>query len=269
MAREPLSAIVLTFNVAHKLRKCLKSLEFVDELVVVDSGSTDETVAIAQQYTEHVFRHTPYQNYAAQNTWALQQTTHNWTLICDSDEQVTQELRDEILRKLEKKPNAVAYHLPRKNSFMGKQIKHGGWGNDTVVRFFRKDRCEFIPRQVHPELKTNGNTGRLSGALLHEPYANLDEWMERFQRYARWGAENAEVKGQRAGWITLGLKPLAKFFKVYVLRAGFLDGLPGLMIAMFAAFSMFMRYMYLYEVQEGLASPHETTAPPDEDLPLG
>ena len=250
MPRSPLSAIVLTWNVAHKLRDCLASLDFVDEIVVVDSGSTDATLAVAMEYTDRILVNTPYKNYAAQNTWALERTSHNWTLICDSDERVTPALREEILALLEKEPECDAYEIPRENWFMDRRIRHGGWGADGVVRFFRKDRCRFIPRQVHPELQVDGKTGKLTAPLIHIPYANLDEWMERFQRYARWGAENAHAKGHRAGWLTIGFKPIAKFFKVYILRGGFLDGLPGLVIAFFSMFSMFLRYLYLRESEK-------------------
>lgn len=262
MPRPSISAIVLTWNVAHKLRPCLESLDFVDEILVVDSGSDDDTVEIAREYTERILSHTPYENYAAQSTWALEQTEHAWTLICDSDERVTPQLREEILQTLETGPECDAYHLPRQNHFMNREIRHGGWGGDTVVRFFNKERCRFIPRQVHPELQVDGQTGRLTGALIHEPYANLHEWMERFDRYARWGAENARAKGHRANWVTLGIKPPAKFLKIYFLRLGFLDGLPGLVIAMFAMFSMFMRYMHLLEDER---NPSRATPPPKEN----
>lgn len=248
MSREPLSAIVLTYNVAHKLRPCLESLAFADEIVVVDSGSTDETPIIAREYTKRILVHTPYESYAAQQTWAFLQTTHNWTLICDSDERITPELREEILALLERGPDCSAYQVRRCNWFMGRMIRYA-WGADTVRRFFRKDRCRYEPRQVHPELQADGPIGILHGGLIHEPYSNWDEWMERFQRYARWGAANAKAKGHRANWFTIGIKPWAKFFKVYVLRRGFLDGLPGLVIAAFAMFSVMLKYLYLREEQ--------------------
>ena len=151
---EKLTVIVPVGNEAHNIREVLDSVSFADEIMVVDSHSTDDTVAIAKEYTDFIIQR-EYQYSASQKNWAIPQASHDWILLVDADERVTPELRDEIQSILKENPDpdVVAYWIYRMNHFMGKRIRYSGWQNDKVIRFFRKDKCRYEDKMVHAEIE--------------------------------------------------------------------------------------------------------------------
>jgi len=252
-----ISVIVTTWNVESKIRDCIESIKWADEVLVVDSFSKDDTVKICRELGCRILQHA-YKSYSAQNNWAIPQAKHPWVLIWDSDEICPPELRDEIIQEM-KNPRYAGYTIQRRSYFFGRWIKYSGWQKDRPTRLFHRDRGRFIIRQVHPMVELDGPVGHFKNPLLHYPYENLESWMERFHRYARWSAHNASERGDKPTLVNLSLRPLARFLRAYILKRGFLDGKQGFIIAMFSMFSVFMRYLYLQEILDGTRQTQHVT----------
>lgn len=246
---EKITAVVTCFNVEDKIRRCLESLKWVDELLVVDSYSTDATVSVAREYTDRVLQH-KYENYGAQNRWAIPQATHEWILVVDSDEWVEPELAEEIQSLLERVPEHNGYQILRRNVFLGHRIRYCGWQRDTVLRFFHRDRHRYREMQVHSDVEVEGSVGRLNGCLGHNSYRDLDDYFVRFNRFTRWAAINAARKGQNPSFVNLVFRPIFRFIRMYFFQLGFLDGRPGLILCLLGSFSVFARYARLWEKQQ-------------------
>ncbi len=249
--RQKISAIVPTYNEEDNIEDCLKSLDWVDELIVVDSFSDDRTVPIAQKYTKRVIQH-KYDYSAAQKNWVVPQTSYEWIILVDADERVTPQLRDEILQLFEKGPDKKAYWIYRTNFFLGKEIKYCGWHKDRVIRLFMKQhRYEDV--RVHAEIQAKkGQTGMLSGRLIHYSYRSFEDYLIKLQRYSKWGAEKSFEKGKRANPFNILFAPLGMFLKRYFVNFGFLDGFHGLILSLLAAVSILMKYVRLWELQKTL-----------------
>ncbi len=245
-AREPLSALVTTKNEERTIRACLESLRWADEVVVVDSGSTDGTVAIARSIADRVLEH-EYENPAAQKNWALGQLSHAWTLILDADERVTPELRREIEGVLADPSRSDGYWIRRENYFYGRPIRSAGWQRDKVLRLFDRRKGAYRPVLVHEEVALDGRADRLRAKLLHEPYRDLDQYFEKWSRYSRWSAEELRRRGVRATGIRLLVRPWLRFARMYALEGGFREGRRGLVLCWLAAFSVFTKYARRWE----------------------
>lgn len=245
-AREPVSALVTTKNEERTLRACLESIRWADEVVVVDSGSTDGTLAIARSIADRVLEH-PYENPAAQKNWALPQLAHVWALILDADERVTPALRHEIESVLADPGRSDGYWIRRENSFYGKPIRSAGWQRDRVLRLFDRRKGAYRPVLVHEEVELRGRADRLEGTLAHEPYRDLDQYFEKWSRYSRWSAEELSRRGVRASWLRLLVRPWLRFLRMYVLEGGFREGRRGIVLCWLAAFSVFTKYARRWE----------------------
>ena len=244
--REPLSALVTTKNEERTIRACLESLRWADELVVVDSGSTDGTLAIARSIADRVLEH-PYENPAAQKNWALGQLTHSWTLILDADERVTPELRREIESVLADRARRDGYWIRRENWLYGHPIRNAGWQRDRVLRLFDRNKGAYRPVLVHEEVELQGRADRLEAKLQHEPYHDLDQYFEKWGRYSRWSAEELRRRGVRASASRLLFRPWLRFARMYVLEGGFREGRRGIVLCWLAAFSVFTKYARRWE----------------------
>ena len=251
-AREPLSALVTTKNEEPSIRACLESLRWADEVVVVDSGSTDGTLAIARSIADRVLEH-PYENPAAQKNWALGELTHSWTLILDADERVTPELRREIESVLADPSRRDGYWIRRENWFYGRPIQNAGWQRDKVLRLFDRRKGAYRPVLVHEEVELQGQVDRLKARLVHEPYRDLDQYFEKWSRYSRWSAEELRRRGVSASAYYLLFRPWLRFARMYVLEGGFREGRRGIVLCWLAAFSVFTKYARLWgdEMREG------------------
>ena len=247
--REKLSVLIPTFNEERHIRACLETVRWADELVVVDSFSTDRTREIAREIANRVLEH-EYVNSATQKNWAIPQTSHPWVLIVDADERVTPELRDEILGVLEDSRGLDGFRIRRVNHFLGKRVRFCGWQNDSVLRLFRRDLGRYKEREVHADIIIeSGKVGRLRGELLHYTFDSFDQYLRKFDRYTTWAAGDRAKRTPRVRWRHLALRPAWRFFRQYVLQLGFLDGLTGLVICSLAAHSVFLKYAKLWERQ--------------------
>jgi len=241
-----LKVLITTKNEEDNLPACLTSAAFASEIWVVDSFSTDRTIEIAREYTDRVVEH-PYVNSATQKNWAIPQATHEWVLVVDADERVTPELRQAILEVLERDGGGYdGFSIPRRNYFFGKQIRHCGWETDRVIRLFRRDRSRYQDRAVHADIVLDGKLGRLDAPFEHYTYRTMDQYFEKFHRYTRWAAQDLQRHGKRPSWRNLFLRPMFRFFKMFVIRRGFLDGKHGLVLCTLAAMSVFTKYARLW-----------------------
>ena len=236
-----LSAIVIALNEAGNIADCLDTLSFCDERIVVDGGSTDATAQIAQGRGARVVSH-PFEGFGAQKGFALSLATGDWVLSIDADERVSaalaQEIRNAIAAGL-----ADAYELPRRSSFCGRLMDHSGWAPDYVLRLFRRDKAYFSADLVHERVVCNGTIARLKEPLMHDPVLRLEDALSRMDRYSTAGAEQLLAGGQSVSFMSGISHGLWTFLRTYVLRAGFLDGREGFLLAVANAEGTYYRYM--------------------------
>lgn len=261
MSRLPVTALVICYNEADTIGRCLESLAWVDDLFVVDSYSTDATLEIARRYTDHIVQH-EFTTPAAQKNWALPQCAHDWVLAVDADEWVSDALRATLERTLEAPPAATAFDLKRENFFFGRHIAHCGWDRDYVVRLFDRRVSRYADVRVHEKVLTDGRTERLAGALYHNTFRSMAQYFEKFDRYTTWGAQDLRARGRRATVTALCLRPPARFLKMYVLQLGFLDGGAGLVLCLLAACNVLVKYVKLWGLDQ-TATPQPNTRPLD------
>ncbi len=257
-ARRALSVIIPTFNEEETLPACLDSVRFADELLVVDSFSTDRTVAIARQAGARIVQR-EYGYSAQQKNWAIPQARHEWVLLVDADERVTPALRDEILRLLERGPEADGYWVRRANHFLGKRIRYCGWGTDRVIRLFRRDVSRYQDRQVHAEVDLPGPLPTLTQPLEHHTFRSFGQYWRKLDLYSEWGARQMYREGRRVGPLQILLRPIGRFIRMYFLRLGFLEGAHGVVLSMLGAFTVYLKYARLWEMQIFSTQPGEAS----------
>ncbi len=244
----PLSIIYTTHNEIDIIERSLATVAgWSDDLVVVDSFSTDGTAELLAGRPDVILRQRAYQGPAEQKNWAIERARHEWILLLDADELVTPALRQEIDSLLAAPELPYdAYWIGRDNHFMGKRIYHSGWAGDKVVRFFHRDRARYDGKQVHEEIVTEGlRVGWLRGRLEHYTFKSLEHFLDKTRRYARWSAQDHAARTPRVGFYHLFVKPVYRFCKHYLLQGGFRDGREGLMISAVLAWGVFLRYAYL------------------------
>ena len=243
-ARQTISAVVITRNEEAVIRRCVESLAWADELIVMDSGSTDRTVDICRELGANVFD-ADWQGPATQRNRGMERAAGEWILALDADEWVSDELRREIEATLAASPPAVAYRIPRLSSYCGRPMRHGGWWPDYVSRLFRRDAARFEGGIVHDRLVCAGPLGRLHNHLLHEPFTDLTKVLVKLNAYSTWGAEVMHGEGKRSGLARAVGHGAWTFFRTYVLRGGFLDGREGFMLAVSNAEGTYYKYVKL------------------------
>jgi len=241
-----LSVVVVTKNEEDRLRACLESVAWADEIVVVDADSDDKTVGVAREFTDHVVVR-PWPGYAAQKNAALDLATGRWALSLDADEVVSSELAADIGRVLAADGPADGYAVPRRNIFWGRWVRHGGLYPDWQVRLFRRTRGRFGARAVHESVTVDGRVERLSGHLEHRSYRDVSDFLARADRYAALAADEAVRAGRRARVADLVVRPLGRFFGMYVARGGFLDGWRGFLLASLYAYYVLIRSAKIWE----------------------
>ncbi|HLT52286.1 MAG TPA: glycosyltransferase family 2 protein [Flavobacteriaceae bacterium] len=241
-----LTAIIPTGNEIHNIEAVIASVDFADEILVVDSFSNDGTYDKALELGTKVIRR-EYHYSASQKNWAIPQASHEWILLVDADERVTPELKAEILEIL-KNPDAetVAYWIGRMNHFMGQRVHYSGWRNDSVIRLFKRDFCKYEDKQVHAEIIAQGKVGKLKNKLYHNTYVTFDKYIEKMNRYAWWQARDYDKKTGKLTPYHFVIKPFWGFFKHYVIQSGFRDGVVGFTIGYMQAYVVFMRYVKLW-----------------------
>ncbi len=250
MPRRPLTVIVPTYNEEATLQACLESVAFADEILLVDSFSTDGTLDIARAFGARILQH-EYVYSARQKNWVIPQATHEWVLLVDSDERVTPELRDEILRLLAGDSLRDGYWIRRANHFMGRRMQRCGWGTDKVIRLFRRDVARYEDRKVHAEIDLPPPLPVLEHPLEHHSFRSFAQYFRKLQLYSEWGAAQLYRDGKRAGFVQSLGRPVTRFLKMYVLRLGCLEGLHGLVLSMLGAFTVYLKYARLWELTLG------------------
>lgn len=245
--RHKVTAVVPTFNEAANIVECLQALQWADEIIVVDSFSTDDTVALATPLATKVVQH-EYVYSAKQKNWIIPQAAHEWVFLVDADERCTPELAAEVRQTLEN-PRHDAYWIYRRNFFLGKEIKHSGWNTDKVIRLFKREH-RYQDLNVHAEIIVpSGDVGKLRARFLHYTIDSLDQFFEKRQRYALWGSRDLAARGKRGTVGRIVGHGLGNFLKMYVLRLGFLDGAHGFVLAFLYSYYTAAKYMRLWESQ--------------------
>ena len=240
------SVVIITRNEASNLPRCLESVRWADEIIVVDAGSTDGTREIADRFGARVHVE-PWRGFGHAKQTGVDLATGDWVFSIDADEVVPPALAEEIRRVVsENNGHPAGYTVPRRTRFLGRWIRHCGWYPDRVLRLFRRERGRFDGAVVHERVVVDGPVGELTHDLLHYSYPDLETYFEKFNRYTTLGAEKAYANGERAGWSHLLVKPAVSFVKHYVLKRGFLDGLEGFVLSVLSAGAVFVKYAKLW-----------------------
>jgi glycosyltransferase involved in cell wall biosynthesis len=245
-----LSVVLITKNEIANIRECLASVRFADEIVVVDSGSTDGTVDACRQAGVSVFE-TDWPGFGPQKNRALERARGEWVLSIDADERVMPELRAEIERAIADPASPDVFEIPRLSSYCGREMRHGGWWPDHVARLFRRGRARFSDDVVHERLVFEGQAGRLHAPLRHLSFRNLEQVLDKVNLYSSAGAQMLRARGRQGGLATAVVRGLWAFFRTYVLKAGFLDGREGFLLAVSNAEGVYYKYLKLMYLRDG------------------
>ncbi len=240
-----ITALAITLNEAHNIEGYIKSLWFADEIVIVDSFSTDETVALASRHEKVTVYQRVFDNFSAQKNFAISKAKNDWVTFFDLDEEVTPKLANEIAEAF-KNPVAVAYFVKRDFYFMGKRIKYSGLQNDYIVRFFNKKHCRYNANLVHETLEVDGKSENLKSSLPHHTYKSFDDYTSKSHRYSTLQAEMLFKKGKKPNYYHFLFRPFYRFLNQFIFRLGILDGKEGFILAYVSAFSVFKRYVNLW-----------------------
>lgn len=248
-SRAKVSACVTTFNEEHNIERCLRSLTWCDEIVVVDSFSRDRTLDICRTFTDRVYQHA-WLGYIGQKNLIRDLASHPWLLYVDADEEVSPELKSEILDELRHPERGfVGFEFPRMVNYLDQWIRHGEWYPDMKLRLFLKERGRSGGQEPHDQVLIDGPVKRLNGHLYHYTYDDIHDHLETMNRFSSITAKEKFKAGGRCRSTDILLRPFLRFLKAYIFRRGFLDGRRGLLIAMASAFGVCMKYAKLWELQ--------------------
>lgn len=251
--KQKISACIVAFNEEKKIRRCLESLTWCDEIVVIDSFSSDQTPAICREYTPCVYQ-LPWPGYVEQVNRAIEKACNNWVLFIDADEEISAGLRDEVKAVFARDPaDYVAYRFPRCVYYLGKWITHGDWYPDYKIRLFRRDCGKVVGRNPHGYVSIEGRVKTLKQNLNHYSYDNISDHLKTIDNFSTIFAKEKWKEGKRCNPIShFFVHPLWKFIKPYFFRLGFLDGMQGLVVAIITSFEVAIKYIKLWEMQQGL-----------------
>ena len=242
----PVTAVIAAHDESANIEACIASVEWTTEVIVVENDSLDDTVDRARSAGATVIS-PPFSTIGASRNHGIQRSKTPWVFVLDADERCTPELAKEIQSLVGRSPGESAFRVPRQNFFLGKEIRHGGWGCDKPIRLFRRE-LRYNANLVHEHVDvTGGSTGEVKYTLLHYTYTSLDQYFEKFDRYSRWWAEQNYAKGRRGTAAAVLIKPPARFVSMYLLKGGFRDGARGLVLACLAAASVMAKYARLWE----------------------
>jgi len=245
--RPLVSGVITAFNEEHNLGECIESMLWCDEIIVVDSYSTDGTPEIAQSYDKVRFFQRTYFGAGAQKNWALQHVRNAWVFILAADERCTPELRDEILEVLASGTEYLGFTINRSVFFLGRQIRYSGWQHDRVARLFRRGTAYYEERRVHSLLRTTGPAPILKNPMIHHMVdRSFDEYAFRIAKYGYWGAAQCWRDGERSSFLDVVWRPAWRFFRTYLLQRGFLDGYRGLVFCLLQSFGTYMKCASLW-----------------------
>jgi glycosyltransferase involved in cell wall biosynthesis len=244
--RPAVSAIVTTFNEEANIAGCIESLLWCDEILVVDSFSTDRTPEIARSYAKVRFAQRTYFGSASQKNWAMDQVENDWILIFDADERCTPALQGEIEALLAGGPRHEAYTIRRRVYFLDRVIRFSGWQHDQVVRLVRTGSARYPNRRVHADMITRGPAPLLRNPMDHHMAETLDEYARRIEKYSFWGASQNWKEGKRSGFLEVFGRSVWRFLRTYVFQLGMLDGMHGLVFCMLQAYGTYLKWALLW-----------------------
>ena len=243
---DKISVIVITKNEEKNISECLKSVEWADEIIVVDTDSTDRTIELAKKFSESIFTK-KWEGYVPQKKYALSLAKNAWVLSIDADERVTAELKEEIINLTP--GNHSGFKIRRKNFLLQKEITSCGWERDYQLRLFRKDKTSFSDRLVHEKFIVEGEVGILNNSMFHYTFSSFTDYLNKINNYTSLKAQELFDKKKKVGAWTIFSHTLAAFFSFFLLRKGFKDGVYGLIISLLHSVSTMMNYVKLWELQ--------------------
>lgn len=249
MNYESISAFIVCCNEEKNIRRCLEGVKWCDEIIIVDSGSTDSTLEICREYPNCRIIHRDWTGYVEQKRFGLSQCNSKWVLNVDADEVVSDELREEIREILRTPQEANGFFLSRVVFHLGKWWRKGGWYPEYRLRLSRKEFTSWGGKDPHEKALVEGPAKKLKGELLHYTYTGLSDQLNRLNRYSTTVAENMDKNGERASLLNIIVNPVTRFIKFYFLKKGFLEGRPGLIVAYIEAYYVFLKYAKLWEIQ--------------------
>jgi len=244
-----ISAVVLVKNNSSTLRKCISSLNFADEIVVIDDYSTDDSAEIANSQGAKVFQRHLGDDFAAQRNYGIEKTSGEWILFLDSDENVSEQLGKEIINTLQDARPKDAYLIKRTDFIWQKEIKHGEMGNTWLIRLFRKGSGVWR-RRVHEFVEVKGSVGKLKNVILHYPHTNLKSFIAHINTFSNLHAKANYEEGKKSSMVKIIVWPVGKFFKFFFLKLGFLDGIEGFITALLMSFHSFLSWGELWIIQK-------------------
>lgn len=251
MPRSKVSAFIVAFNEENNIVECIESVAFCDEILVIDSFSKDNTVALATQCGARVVQHS-WEGFRGQKVFGLSHVQHEWVINLDADERITPELRDEILEILRRDAEgdvvADGYFLNRVVFYLGRWWRSGGWYPEYRLRFFRKSKATWGGAEPHEKVDIDGRTDQLVGEVEHYTYKDIEGHISRLQKYAKISAEDAFSKGRRFSLVSLICNPVMRFFKFFVIKRGYREGVAGFIVGMLEGYYTFLKYVRLWEL---------------------
>ncbi len=251
MTRPPVTALIHTFNERDYIEECLRSVEWADEIYVVDSFSTDGTIEfVREKFPRARIEQREYLGAASQKNYAIDRAQHDWIFYIDADERVTPKLRAEILRTLDGPLPLWEYSVGRRNYMMGMRVRFSGLQRDRVTRLFHRKHARYPNRRVHADLLVDGNTGRLRHKMDHFYIRNFDHMIKKMTRYAEWGAAQMFIEGKTTSAFGILGHTAGKFFRDFVINLGFLDGSRGVISVGMHVYYTFWKYAKLWELQQ-------------------
>lgn len=241
--KQKLSVLIITLNEEHRIKSLLEDIDFADEIIVVDSYSTDQTVAITERFSNVKLLQNEFINYTSQRNFALDQAKNNWVLFLDADEQLTTNLKTEIVSTINSKKPASAYFIYRTFMFKNRKLNFSGWQTDKIFRLFNKSNCRYNEeRMVHEKLIVNGSVSALKNKIIHFSYTSYKEYKKKMYHYGVLKANEKIKKGQKPSYLLMVFHPLYTFLYQFIIRLGFLDRTKGIIICYLNAYSIFVRY---------------------------
>ena len=242
-----ITAVIPTLNEEIYIEEAIKSVHFADEIIVIDSFSTDKTIELAKKYDVKILQRV-FDDFSSQKNYAINLATHNWIYILDADERLTPLLEKEILEAVKHPNKYVGFYVRRTFYFMGKKIKYSGWQRDKVIRLFKKENCKYNGSPVHERIDSKGEIGFLKHKLEHYSYRSYDHYISKMNHYSALRAKQLSEQGKKVTLFHILIKPPTRFVIHYFIRLGFLDGFEGFIIAKTQAYGVLTRYVKLWLV---------------------
>jgi len=250
-----LSAVILTKNEGEGIRQCLENIKWADEIIIVDDCSRDNTIEVCREYTDKIYLK-KIENFGEQRNFSIGKASGDWILFFDSDERISEELKSEIRENISGKSDCDYFYIPYKTFYLGKWIRHCGWGS-AVEKLFKKGALSFTARKVHEYRIVSGKAGYLKNTIYHYSYRSIEQHIYKMNLFSRWEAEQLYSEGLRLRGLKkpvyLFVLPVVYFFHRYILLAGFLDGREGLLISLFTGIGYFFIYAKVWELQRAEA----------------